>query len=188
MSYPAMMNKLDNDTIADMTDIWCKFFEDDDYSVVEDAVKQHISTKTWMPTIAEIREKIVKLTRCDLIPPDRAWCAVKQYLYIRDSYIQLPKLIGKVVETIGTSTLKELRNGNDKKQFMELYIPAYNRELEKAMFPKALSERITKYEEAFGGEALKAIEQISEASENERKTYEEAFNRQYASLENIALC
>lgn len=184
MAYPAV-NKLSDEAIKDMTGIWYKFFENDSYNLVEVAVQRHISTNKWLPSIAEIREQMAKIVRPDLIPPDVAWSVVKDYIYLRDCYVNLPPLIAKVVETIGTSTLKEQHGGHDKQMFMDLYTPAYERELEKAKLPKALSTRLAKSDEAFGGDALKAIAQVSEAREKERKMYEETFRRHYASLEEL---
>ncbi len=184
MAYPAV-NKLSDEAIKDMTGIWYKFFENDSYNLVEVAVQRHISTNKWLPSIAEIREQMAKIMRPDLIPPDVAWSVVKDYIYLRDCYVKLPPLIAKVIETIGTSTLKEQHGGHDKQMFMDLYTPAYERELEKAKLPKALSTRIAKSDEAFGGDALKAIAQVSEAREKERKMYEETFRRHYASLEEL---
>ncbi len=184
MAYPAV-NKLSDEAIKDMTGIWYKFFENDSYNLVEVAVQRHISTNKWLPSIAEIREQMAKIMRPDLIPPDVAWSVVKDYIYLRDCYVKLPPLIAKVIETIGTSTLKEQHGGHDKQMFMDLYTPAYERELEKAKLPKALSTRLAKSDEAFGGDALKAIAQVSEAREKERKMYEETFRRHYASLEEL---
>ena len=184
MAYPAV-NKLSDEAIKDMTGIWYKFFENDSYNLVEVAVQRHISTNKWLPSIAEIREQMAKIMRPDLIPPDVAWSVVKDYIYLRDCYVKLPSLIAKVIETIGTSTLKEQHGGHDKQMFMDLYTPAYERELEKAKLPKALSTRLAKSDEAFGGDALKAIAQVSEAREKERKMYEETFHRHYASLEEL---
>lgn len=184
MAYPAV-NKLSDEAIKDMTGIWYKFFENDSYNLVEVAVQRHISTNKWLPSIAEIREQMAKIMRPDLIPPDVAWSVVKDYIYLRDCYVKLPPLIAKVIETIGTSTLKEQHGGHDKQMFMDLYTPAYERELEKAKLPKALSTRLAKSDEVFGGDALKAIAQVSEAREKERKMYEETFRRHYASLEEL---
>ena len=184
MAYPAV-NKLSDEAIKDMTGIWYKFFENDSYNLVEVAVQRHISTNKWLPSIAEIREQMAKIMRPDLIPPDVAWSVVKDYIYLRDCYVKLPSLIAKVIETIGTSTLKEQHGGHDKQMFMDLYIPAYERELEKAKLPKALSTRLAKSDEAFGGDALKAIAQVSEAREKERKMYEDLYYSKYAQYDEL---
>ena len=128
---------------------------------------------------------MAKLMRSDLIPPDIAWSTINDYIHTRDCYVQLPPLIAKAVDTIGTYTLKECRDGYDKQMFMDLYKPAYERELEKAMLPKALGARIAKSDEAFGGEDLKAIAKVSEAREKERKMYEEAFKSRYERFEAL---
>lgn len=184
MAYPAV-NRLSDDAIKDMTGIWYKFFETDSYNLVEVAVQRHISTNKWMPSIAEIREQMTRLLRPDLIPPDLAWRAVKDYLYLRDSYIKLPPVIAKVVETIGEWALKESGDGYDKKMFMDLYVPAYEREKEKAMLPKPLRERIEKSDEALGGESLKTIARLSEAREEERKRLDEITYKRYADLDKL---
>lgn len=179
LAYPTFGEKTDDKTFTCMVDFWHKFFEGDSYKLVEFAVQRHISTNKWLPSIADVREQIAKLKRPDLIPPDIAWETVSDYIYSRDCYVQLPPLIAKVVETIGTYTLKECRGGYDKQLFMELYKPAYEREFEKAMLPKALCDQIAKSDEALGGEIRRSIEQISEARKKEQKLYDEAMKRQY---------
>ena len=183
MAYPAI-NKLSDEAVEDMTNIWHSFFEDDSYNLVLTAVQVHISTNKWMPSIAEVREQMTRLLRPDLIPPDIAWQAVKNYLYTR-TYISLPPMIAKVVETIGEWALKESGDGYDKKMFMDLYVPAYEREKEKAMLPKPLRERIEKSDEALGGESLKAIARLSEAREEERKRLDEITYKRYADLDKL---
>lgn len=39
-----------------MLPIWYDFFKNDDYESVNEAVKKHIATKKFMPTVAEIKE------------------------------------------------------------------------------------------------------------------------------------
>jgi len=185
LAYPTFMEKIEDDTFTSMVEFWYKYFENDSYRLVEIALQKHISTNKWAPSIAEIREQMAKLMHPDLIPPDVAWSVVKDYIYLRDCYVKLPPLIAKVIETIGTSTLKEQHGGHDKQMFMDLYTPAYERELEKAKMPKALSARIAKSDEAFGGDALKAIASISEAKEKERKRIDEIYYRHYAGLGSL---
>lgn len=184
MAYPAM-DKWSEKALQDMINIWHKFFLDDNYKLVEIAVQRHISTSKWMPNIAEIREQIAQLIRPDLIPPDEAWCTVKDYLYLRDCYIKLPPLIAKTVETIGTSVLKEQRDGYDKKMFMDLYEPAFNREMEKAKLPISLIKQIECIQQQFGGDFLKALTQVSEAKEKKEKMEFEASCGKYLYLDAL---
>lgn len=178
MAYPAV-EKFTDETIVNMTEIWSKFFVDDPYNLVETAVQYHISTQKWVPTIAEIRQRMARLRRPDLIPPEEAWKAVIDYLYAEsdlfgDMTDVFPPIIAEVIKTITVPTLKRNSGGKDKLMFMDLYEPAYNKELEMAVLPKALRTSIETAENATGGEAKRQIAYIrrvrkdKESEENER--------------------
>ena len=153
MSYP---DRFKEDVIPGMVTAWYAFFKDDDKSAVELAVTKHIASNKWPPSIAEIREAMAEILHPELIPPDVAWTAVMDVMYATGGSSwgrpTFPPLIERVVETIGWHTLWELHRGSyagnkdgmDKVAFMDLYKPAYERALQAATLPEALSAAISK--------------------------------------------
>lgn len=153
MSYP---DRFKEDVIPGMVTAWYAFFKDDDKTAVELAVTKHIASNKWPPSIAEIREAMAEILHPELIPPDVAWTAVMDVMYATGGASwgrpTFPPLIERVVETIGWHTLWELHRGSyagnkdgmDKVAFMDLYKPAYERALQAATLPEALSAAISK--------------------------------------------
>ena len=172
MSYPSSEKFKDETTLKGMVAVWKNIFKDDDAKLVEFAVQKHISVNKWPPSIAEIREQMVKLQRPDIIPPDVAWTAVSDLLYAESEFFSgnlyniLPEQIARVVETIGWSRLYNLHCGSargnpdglDRVAFMDLYKPLYQREIEKAMLPPKMRETFEKKQKELGGENLQLIE------------------------------
>ena len=60
MSYPLQDKLKDEHTLRSITALWYDFFKDDDLSCVLSAVRQHINTSRFIPTIADIRMLMTK--------------------------------------------------------------------------------------------------------------------------------
>lgn len=182
MSYPASERFKDEATLQGMTSVWTQMFKDDNPRLVELAVQRHIATSKWPPSIAEIREQMVTIQHPELIPPDQAWEAVADrkategdWGYTESPADALPPMIARTVQTIGWYDLWK-REEKARQTFLELYRPAYERERERAMLPKALSDasRIAaeKADRLHGG-ALLMLESAKELREEvERKDKE----------------
>lgn len=172
MSYPSSDKFKDETSLKGMVAVWKTIFKDDNAQLVEMAVQKHISVNKWPPSIAEIREQMINITRPDIIPPDIAWTAVKDLLRSKgeyedfDLYSVLPDSIARVVETIGWSKLYTLHcnrygrnaDGMDRIAFMELYKPAYERVREQAMLPQKIKNVCEKKWQKIGRESLKILE------------------------------
>lgn len=153
MSYP---DRFKEESIPGMVTAWYAFFKDDDKTAVELAVTKHIASNKWPPSIAEIRGAMAEILHPELIPPDVAWTAVADVMYGVGAWgynrPTFPPLIERVVETIGWGHLKELSRGSyagqkdglDRMAFIDLYKPAYERALQAATLPAALSATISK--------------------------------------------
>ena len=153
MSYP---NHFKEESIPGMVTAWYALFKDDDKNAVELAVMKHIASNKWPPSIAEIRGAMAEMLHPELIPPDVAWMAVADVMHGVDEWgwgrPKFPPLIERVVETIGWGHLKELSRGSyagnkdglDRVAFMDLYKPAYERALQAATLPAALSATMSK--------------------------------------------
>lgn len=136
--------------------LWALMFEHDPGDVVGLAVKKHIATSKWPPSVAEIREIMLEATHPELVPPDQAWAAVSDLLYEQgeynsgDIYKQLPALVARAVETIGWGNLWEMyrahciggKPGMDRVAFIQQYTPMYERSKREAMTPQAIQSGI----------------------------------------------
>lgn len=185
MSYPAYEKFKNESSIKGMVAVWKNIFKDDDAHLVEVAVQKHISVNKWPPSIAEIREQMVSITHPEIVPPDIAWTVVNDLLSVYSEFNEpnlyelLPPLIARVVETIGWNKLHNLSRGTsagnpdgmDRVYFMELYKPAYRRELENVMLPQAVYEATEKEKNAYGSEIQKLIKNAHLNRMHQEKIY-----------------
>jgi len=191
MSYP---NHFKEESIPGMVTAWYALFKDDDKTAVELAVMKHIASNKWPPSIAEIRGAMAEMLHPELIPPDVAWTAVADVMHGVDEWgwgrPKFPPLIERVVETIGWGHLKELSRGSyagnkdglDRVAFMDLYKPAYERALQAATLPAALSATMNKVRQLHPETDTFLLE-----AQNIRKKKDEEwdfiFNRAYNQLD-----
>ncbi|MBQ6053017.1 MAG: hypothetical protein IJL30_07030 [Clostridia bacterium] len=193
MAYPAAEKLKDENTITAMVEVWANIFKDDNPRLVELAVQKHIATNKWPPNIAEIRDQMVTLEHPEIIPPDVAWAAVSDLLYSSgygDQSHMLPPLVARCVETIGWDHLKEMHRGAhggykpgmDRVTFISQYTPMYEREREKAMLPKMISEAVSKTEKVLGGEAYRQIEAAHQKRRDQDELWDNLMNRDIKAL------
>lgn len=185
-AYPNFDKFQSDEQIELMVEAWAQLFADDDSRIVGLAVKKHIMTSKWPPSIAEIREIMTDITHPDLIPPDQAWAAVADLLYAvgeynhGDKHRQLPALIADTVDAIGWHTLYQLhrgsyggnRDGMDRVAFMDLYKPAYERERQRASCPASLQAGIDVVRAQLSTGGIKQLE----AARESRREKEEYYN------------
>lgn len=191
-AYPNFDKFQSDDQIELMVEAWAQLFADDDSRIVGLAVKKHIMTSKWPPSIAEIREIMTDITHPDLIPPDQAWAAVADLLYAvgehnhGEKHRQLPALIADTVDAIGWNTLYQLhrgsyggnRDGMDRVAFMDLYKPAYERERQRASCPAALQAGIDGVRAQLSTGGIKQLEAARE-SRREKEEYYHSWSRDY---------
>ena len=136
-AYPNFDKFRDEKHIRSMVAIWADMFSEDDAGLVALAVKEHISTSKWPPSIAEIREIMTRIAHPDIIPPDEAWEVVSKYLDTEgeynhgDIYRALPRTIAEAVDSIGYGQLYAMhvayarghaaKAGLDRVAFMQAY-------------------------------------------------------------------
>jgi hypothetical protein len=157
MSYPNSDKFQTAEAVTNTVNLWANYFADDDWRIVGLAVSKHIATSKWTPSIAEIRERMIEITRPDLIAPDEAWMLVSQWMrstseYDDDSENVFPPIIAETIAACGgKSTLWALlrqqygfnaKAGIDKMTFIQLYEPRYQRERQKAMTPTRIQHEI----------------------------------------------
>ena len=155
-AYPNYDKFRDADSVKATVSLWAMMFEDVDAPLVALAVKKHIATSKWPPSVAELREILLEIAHPDLIAPDQAWLAVSDLLYSvgefnhGDLKQNLPTLVARAVESIGWNNLWEMHRGHwgggkpgmDRVAFMQQYTPMYEREKARDMTPGELTTQI----------------------------------------------
>lgn len=156
-AYPNFEKFRSAEAVQDTVNLWALMFESDDGALVGLAVKKHIATNKWPPSVAEIREIMLEMTAPDLIPPDQAWQSVSELFDVigmhaeRSEYRRrLPALVAGAVDAVGWAHLKSLHRdaligekaGMDRVAFIAQYTPMYEREKLRAMTPAGVTEQI----------------------------------------------
>lgn len=188
MAYPNFDRFRDEKHIRSMVGVWADMFADDDAGLVALAVKEHISTSKWPPSIAEIRELMARMVRPDIIPPDEAWDIVTKYLYVagefchRDYHAELPKAIAETIDAVGYGQLYALhvayirgnpsKAGQDRTAFIQAYEEKYERQKQLAMLPKTLRQSIDDVKNRHDGGAKKLGEALNKQYTEKKAVYD----------------
>ena len=177
----------DEKHIRSMVAIWADMFSEDDAGLVALAVKEHISTSKWPPSIAEIREIMTRIAHPDIIPPDEAWEVVSKYLDTEgeynhgDIYRALPRTIAEAVDSIGYGQLYAMhvayarghaaKAGLDRVAFMQAYEDKVERQRRKAMLPGSLRQKIEAVSAGLDDGTRSLIEGVNRRYEERQALY-----------------
>jgi hypothetical protein len=109
-SYPGFYKDMNKKELENIVDLWCEMFSNDYVNVVKVAVKELIQTSKFVPTIADVKEKIYELTTIEKTPSE-LWgeleIALKDSIY--HSKEQFEKLSPEVQKFVRNSAqLKEM--------------------------------------------------------------------------------
>ena len=187
-SYPASERFKDAQSVRAMTKVWARIFKDDPAELVKMAVGQHISTGVWPPSIAEIRERMVKITHPEIVPPDVAWAAVTDLFFgvgehdHGDASKKLPPLVARCIEILGYSALCDMhrcKHDSARAAFLAQYTPMYNRAKEAAMTPEELTKSIST---ALGHESENRLEAPLAARRKKEAELDAIFERNKINL------
>lgn len=69
-AYPNFDKFKDAKAIEATVNLWAMMFEQDESGIVALAVKKHIATNKWPPSVAEVREIMLEIQHPELIEPD----------------------------------------------------------------------------------------------------------------------
>jgi hypothetical protein len=178
--------------------MWALLFADDDSTIVGLAVRKHIMTSKWPPSIAEIREIMADITHPDLIPPDQAWDAVSNLLYVAgeqnhgNAHRNLPPLIAQTVDAIGWHTLYQLHRGSyggnkdgmDRVAFMDLYRPAYERARQDACCSTSLLGNINTVKQQLTTGGIAQLEEARTRRKKQEREYDQIGHRDTSLFED----
>ena len=113
-AYPNFYKDMKKDEMYNTIDLWNEMFEMDDVNLVKVAVKEYIQTGTFPPSIAEIKNKIYKLTNRETTPAELWNClqkALKNGIYgSEEEFEKLPAEVKAFVKN--PAQLKEMAQMN----------------------------------------------------------------------------
>lgn len=189
LAYPNYDKFKDEKQVKATVNLWATMFSEDDTDIVGLAVKKHIATNKWPPSVAELRELMLEMTAPDLIAPDQAWLAVSDYIKLHGECTyggegedeSLPPLVRRAVESIGYHNLYEMNCGScrgskpgmARTAFMNLYEQLYERERNRAMTPGCVTQQIDKVARRLStGERAKLEDIHQRRMKKEQRDYE----------------
>ena len=125
-------------------EIWYTFFADDDYMAVDSAVKSHIATSPYPPTVAAIRPQMAPVGMNEEQAWDRVTTAIRDSLWhSEERFAELPDVLKKCV---GSPSQLRQWGGMDsselhtveKSHFLRTYRAEAEREKQSAQIPAAM--------------------------------------------------
>lgn len=146
-AYPNAYKDISDQDAKTAIRLWQIMFEDKPYEVVTAALKAAIATSKWVPTIAEVNEKIQALTAPPVLDEMEAWELVRKAISngIYESKKEFDKLPPAIQKSVGshnmlrewammdTSTVQSVTQSN----FMRTYRAKAMQEKEFAMMPES---------------------------------------------------
>lgn len=174
-AYPNYDKFKSREEVNNYVGLLATMFAADDAAAVGLAVKKHIATSKWPPSIAEIRELMLETTHPEIVPPDLAWAAVSDLIFTLrrgqwdEAKDRLPALVARAVEIIGWKNLYDMHSGEagskpgmDRVAFLGQYAPMYDRAKTDAMTPQPISSQITGQQAALPDTSYRLIEGAEE--------------------------
>lgn len=102
--YPNFYTHATPEDAAALIALWTEMFADDDYAVINAAVKALIATdeKGFPPTIGAIKARVRQITQPEALTPQEAWALVAKavrngYYGAEEEYAALPDEVRRVV-------------------------------------------------------------------------------------------
>ena len=126
---PAQSSRLDGDRVRAMVDAYESLLSDLTYEQCNAAVAVLLQTRTWMPSVADIRATALELVRGPVKPGGEAWGSVLRAIREKGVY-RLPgtdfvfndSTTAKCVAAMGWENLCNSENAvADRARFVELY-------------------------------------------------------------------
>ena len=128
-SFPSQGSKLDRERIASMIDTFALMLDDIPYERANAALRVLIQTRTWMPSVADIRATVAELERGPVRAGGDAWGSVIAAIRAQGAYrtpgtdfVFNDPLVARCVEALGWQNLcSSEMAASDRKQFVDLY-------------------------------------------------------------------
>jgi len=128
-SYPQQASKLDREAKLGMASTFALMLDDIPYDRANAALRVLIQTRTWMPSVADIRSTVAELERGPVRAGGDAWGSVIAAIRAQGAYrtpgtdfVFHDPLVARCVEALGWQNLcSSEMAASDRKQFVDLY-------------------------------------------------------------------
>lgn len=168
-AYPHFYKGKTAEEMATALDLWAMMFVDDSAKLVTEAVKALLTTLKYPPTIADVKEKILMLTRPPDMTEQEAWNLVYKAIqsanyYAQENFDNLPPILQKLVGS--PNQLKEWAQMEPKplevacSNFMRSYTARVKQEKEYQVLPSSNKQIIQGLMSKFNIPALEEGEEI----------------------------
>lgn len=151
-NYPSYYKSMDAVTSKLTISMWESALSDIPAHVVFSVAQKYMLQNVFPPTIAEIREMVIKTTNPDaLTSPEEAWekviLAVKKYGYYQqpEAFRNFSEPIARAVKAIGWQNICKSENiGIERSNFMKMYNVMDQGNREEALLPKEIFDKLQK--------------------------------------------
>jgi hypothetical protein len=141
---PAQSGRLDAGRASSMVDTYASLLADLSYEQVNAAVTVLLQTRTWMPSVADIRGTALELARGPVRPGGEAWGSVLRaiseqgvYRTPGDDFVFRDAITARCVSALGWTVLCNSENqAADRARFIELYDRLASQSLREAQSPQ----------------------------------------------------
>lgn len=128
-SCPGQASRLDRERVAAMIDTYALLLEDIEYEHASAALRVLLQTRTWMPSVADIRATVLELNRGPVKPGGEAWGSVLAAMHAQGAYrtpgtdfVFYDPVTARCVQALGWQELCLSENTTaDRARFIELY-------------------------------------------------------------------
>lgn len=173
-AFPSFYKGMKQEQVAEITDLWTKMFEDDDFNAVMAAVQTLIATRmeSYPPTIGEVKAKLAMLKNPEEISEQEAWAMVSKacqngYYHAKEEFEKLPEVVQrsignpdqlKVWSQMDSATVESVVASN----FMRTFKVKKQQQKELDMMPTEIKQYMAAVSEKLqmtGGRETKRIEE-----------------------------
>jgi len=128
-AYPQQASKLDREAKLGMVTTFASMLDDIPYDRANAALRVLIQTRTWMPSVADIRATVAELERGPVRAGGDAWGSVLAAIRAQGAYrtpgsdfVFNDPIVARCVEALGWQNLcSSEMAASDRKQFVDLY-------------------------------------------------------------------
>ena len=164
VAYPAHFQKQDYEEKKQMVELWTLMFADWSYAAMDAAVRAHIATSKFPPSVAEITEQLQKFSPTKALGEAAAWGCVSRA--IRNSayrageeWEKLPEQVQQVVspELLRSWSMVSTAEAETviQSQFLKTYREAQKRRKEFEVLPVSVQRFALSAQKGEGGLLLK---------------------------------
>ena len=149
-AYPTFYKNFNKEDISAAVNLWATMFSEEPIQVVTEAIKALMCTLKFPPTIADVKEKIRKITQPDEMTEMEAWDMVRRaisYYHANEAFKRLPPILRRIVGSpnqlrewalMDSETVNSVIQSN----FMRSYRVMAAQEKEYAMLPSSTKQLI----------------------------------------------